>query len=92
MSQAVVNGLSSWEASGGRHDAGRVSPLMGRAAKDGLKMARNLTTACTRPRAWWLSNSFAGPSRRVMPSVRFLLRYGIPSFGYAWAAGVASGI
>jgi hypothetical protein len=32
-------------------------------------MARNLTTACTRPRARTLSCSFAGRPRRVMPGV-----------------------
>ena len=67
---AVMDGLIVVEACGGRHGAGRVSPPACGVAGGGLKMARNLTTACTRPPTRQFSNSNNGSGRRVMPGVR----------------------
>jgi hypothetical protein len=69
-SPAVAEGLTSVVAGGGRHGEGWMSPLTRGVAGGGLKVARNLTTACTRPRGRRLSSSLTGPPRRVMPGVR----------------------
>jgi hypothetical protein len=69
---AAADGLTPTGAGGAGHGAGRRSSLRRGVAGDGLKMTRNLTTACTRPRGRCLSSSLAGPPRRVMPGVRRL--------------------
>jgi len=65
----VLDGLTSVEASGGRHGATWKPVLTERAARGGLKVTRNLTTACTRPPTRGLSNSCNRSGRRVMPGV-----------------------
>ncbi len=54
---AVRCGLTSTQAGSAGHGAGCVSPFTSRMACGGLKMARNLTTACTRPPTRRLSSS-----------------------------------
>ena len=59
---AVLDGLTSWEAVNGRHGAGWMLALAERGAGDGLKMTRNLTSACTRPATRQLLSFSIGPA------------------------------
>jgi hypothetical protein len=70
----MMCGLTSEGARGGGHGAGRRVPHAERVARGGLKMSRNLTSACTRPPTRMLLCSFSGSGRRVMRGVRLLLR------------------
>jgi hypothetical protein len=68
----MLGGLTSNRADSGRHGAGGTSSHSCGVAGGKLKMARNLTSACTRPATRCLS-CFAGDAGgRVMRGVRLL--------------------
>jgi hypothetical protein len=66
---AAVDGLTSKQAGGGRHGAGRMWSLTCRMALGGLKVARNLTSACTRPATRGISSTIRAAGGRVMRGV-----------------------
>ena len=72
-SLAVVDGLTSGPVGDAGPGAGWMSSPTSRATGGGLKMTRNLTTACTRPPTREPSLTYNGLGRRVMRGVRLLL-------------------